>query len=136
GTEKWTDLLSGFYGYFQKELKVADKNMEDVKRMEQPTKEKCPECGAPLVLKWGKFGSFYACTAYDKKKPVNIASSAWEKDSKKVLKKVEGKLDYPMIVKVVSGPDPVPAAATVTNKKELTAALDEAAGPERKLSVE
>ena len=37
GTEKWTDLLSGFYGYFQQELKVADKNMEDIKRMEQPT---------------------------------------------------------------------------------------------------
>ena len=26
-------------------------------------------CGSPLVLKWGKFGSFFACSAYDKKKP-------------------------------------------------------------------
>jgi DNA topoisomerase-1 len=25
-------------------------------------------CGSPLVLKWGKFGSFFACSAYDKKK--------------------------------------------------------------------
>jgi len=136
GTEKWTDLLSGFYGYFQKELKVADKNMEDIKRMEEPTEEKCPECGAPLVLKWGKFGSFYACTAYDKKKPVNVASSAWEKDPKKAIKKIQEKLAYPMIVKATGGAEPAPAAATAANRKELEAALSDAAGPERKLSVE
>lgn len=69
GKEKWTDLLSGFYGYFEKELKVADKKMENVKRMEQPTDQVCDLCGSPLVLKWGKFGSFFACSAYDKKKP-------------------------------------------------------------------
>jgi DNA topoisomerase I len=68
GKEKWTDLLSGFYTHFADELKDAGKNMEDVKRMEKPTDEKCPECGSPLVLKWGKFGSFYACSSYDKKK--------------------------------------------------------------------
>jgi len=69
GKEKWTDLLGGFYGYFEKELKVAGKNMEDIKRMEKPTDQVCDLCGSPLVLKWGKFGSFYACSAYDKKKP-------------------------------------------------------------------
>jgi DNA topoisomerase I len=69
GKEKWTDLLGGFYGYFEKELKVAGKKMEDIKRMEKPTDQVCDLCGSPLVLKWGKFGSFYACSAYDKKKP-------------------------------------------------------------------
>jgi DNA topoisomerase-1 len=136
GTEKWTDLLRGFYGYFQEELKVADKNMEDIKRMEQPTTEKCPECGAPLVLKWGKFGSFYACSAYDKKKPVTIASAAWEKDAKKAIKKIQEKLAYPMTVKTTGGTGAVPAVVTVANVKELQAALAAAAAPERKLIVE
>ncbi|MGC1784246.1 MAG: type I DNA topoisomerase [Acidobacteriaceae bacterium] len=136
GTEKWTDLLSGFYGYFQKELAVAGKHMEDIKRMEHKTGEICPECGAPLLLKWGKFGSFYACSAYDKKKPVTIASSAWEKDAKKAVKKIEDKLDYPMMVKATGGTETAPAAATANNRKELEAALASAAGPERKLSVE
>ncbi|GGH15955.1 type I DNA topoisomerase [Silvibacterium dinghuense] len=68
GKEKWTDLLGGFYGHFEKELKVAGDNMEDIKRMEKATDEVCPQCGSPLVLKWGKFGSFYACSSYDKKK--------------------------------------------------------------------
>jgi len=136
GTEKWTDLLRGFYGYFQEELKVADKNMEDIKRMEQPTTEKCPECGAPLVLKWGKFGSFYACSAYDKKKPVTIASSAWEKDAKKAIKKIESKLDYPVTVKTTGGAGIAPAAVTAKNRKELEAGLTEVAAPDRKLVVE
>src|SRR5277367_3544925 len=68
GREKWTDLLTGFYGHFAEELVDASKHMEDIKRMEKPTDEKCPLCGSPLVLKWGKFGSFYACSSYDKKK--------------------------------------------------------------------
>jgi DNA topoisomerase-1 len=69
GKEKWTDLLNGFYDHFEEELVVADKNMEDIKRMEIRTDEKCDLCGSPLLLKWGKFGSFYACSAYNKKDP-------------------------------------------------------------------
>ncbi|HMD77527.1 MAG TPA: type I DNA topoisomerase [Terracidiphilus sp.] len=69
GKEKWTDLLKGFYGYFEEELRDAGKNMENVKRMEKRTKEKCDLCGSPLLLKWGKFGTFFACSAYDKKDP-------------------------------------------------------------------
>jgi DNA topoisomerase I len=68
GKEKWTDLLTGFYGHFAEELIDAGKKMEDIKRMEKPTDQTCDVCGSPLVLKWGKFGSFYACSAYDKKK--------------------------------------------------------------------
>jgi DNA topoisomerase-1 len=68
GKERWTDLLSAFYGHFEKELSHAEEHMENIKRMEKPTDEKCERCGSPLVLKWGKFGSFYACSAFDKKK--------------------------------------------------------------------
>jgi len=69
GAEKWTTLLGAFYSHFEKELKHAATHMENIKRMEKPTGEKCELCGSPLVLKWGKFGSFFACSAYDKKNP-------------------------------------------------------------------
>jgi DNA topoisomerase-1 len=69
GKEKWTDLLNGFYDHFEKELKHAGKHMRNIKRLEQVTGEKCELCGSPLVLKWGKFGTFFACSAYDKKDP-------------------------------------------------------------------
>jgi DNA topoisomerase-1 len=69
GKEKWTDLMNGFYDHFVDELKDAGAKMEDIKRMEIKTDEKCDLCGSPLLLKWGKFGSFFACSAYNKKDP-------------------------------------------------------------------
>jgi DNA topoisomerase-1 len=71
GKEKWTDLLNGFYDHFEDELKDASKKMRNIKRMEQVTDEKCEVCGSPLLLKWGKFGTFYACSAYNKKDPTS-----------------------------------------------------------------
>jgi DNA topoisomerase I len=69
GKEKWQDAMAEFYKKFQKDLKYAAKHMENIKRMEKPTDEKCEKCGAPLVIKWGKHGSFYACSTYDKEDP-------------------------------------------------------------------
>lgn len=69
GKEKWTDTLAEFYKKFAKDLKYAEKHMENIKRMEKPTDEKCERCGSPLVIKWGKHGSFYACSTYDKENP-------------------------------------------------------------------
>ncbi len=71
GTEKWTVLLNAFYDHFEDELKVAGKKMRNIKRLEQMTGEKCDVCGSPLVLKWGKFGTFFACSAYNKKDPAS-----------------------------------------------------------------
>ena len=69
GKEKWTDALAEFYKKFEKDLRYAAKHMENIKRMEKPTDEKCERCGSPLVIKWGKHGSFYACSSYDKEDP-------------------------------------------------------------------
>jgi DNA topoisomerase I len=69
GKEKWTQLLNAFYDHFEDELKDAGKKMRNIKGLEQMTDEKCEMCGSPLVLKWGKFGTFYACSAYNKKDP-------------------------------------------------------------------
>jgi len=69
GKEKWTDALADFYRKFEKDLHYAEKHMENIKRMEKPTDEKCERCGSPLVIKWGKHGSFFACSSYDKTDP-------------------------------------------------------------------
>jgi DNA topoisomerase-1 len=135
GKEKWTDLLKGFYGHFEEELKSAEKHMENVKRMEKPTDEKCDLCGSPLVLKWGKFGSFYACSAYSQEKPVLVSATAWKKDPKKLLKKVESKLKYPVLVKAAEG-DESTTVAEAKNKAELTEGIEGALGSGRKVTVE
>ncbi len=94
GTEKWTDLLKGFYGHFEEELKVAEVQMEDIKAKEEKTDEVCEKCGAPLYLKWGKFGSFYSCSNFTKEKPVVVSAAGWKKDPKAILKKVHEKLGH------------------------------------------
>src|SRR5438270_3331623 len=69
GQEKWTDALHDFYKKFEKDLHYAEKHMENIKRMEKPTEEYCERCGSPLVIKWGKHGSFFACSSYTKDDP-------------------------------------------------------------------
>jgi len=69
GKQTGNEALSDFYAKFAKDLRYAEKHMENIKRMEKPTDEKCELCGAPLVIKWGKHGSFYACSTYDKENP-------------------------------------------------------------------
>jgi DNA topoisomerase I len=135
GHEKWTDLLNGFYGHFEKELHVAEKQMEDIKRMEESTTEVCDNCGAPLVLKWGKFGSFYSCSNFSKAKPVTVAAGPWKKDSKTVLKKVTKALNYPIIVKATTE-DVVEYSKETNDAKELTAAIGEAMEQGKKVTAE
>jgi len=64
GKIDWRDAMADFYGKFEKDLKHAEKHMTDIKRMEKPIDEACPKCGKGLVIKWGKHGSFIACTGY------------------------------------------------------------------------
>ena len=56
--------MGEFYGKFDKDLKHAEEHMTDIKRMEKPTDLICEKCGKPMVIKWGKHGSFIACTGY------------------------------------------------------------------------
>ncbi len=135
GHEKWTDLLNGFYGHFEKELSVAGKNMEDIKRMEEATKEVCDNCGAPLILKWGKFGSFYSCSNFTKVKPITIAAGPWKKDAKAVTKKVTKAFAFPLIVKATTE-DVIEYSKEVGDAKEMAAAIAEAAEQGKKVSVE
>jgi DNA topoisomerase-1 len=135
GEERWTDLLNGFYDHFEKELVVAGKNMEDIKRMEEPTKEICDKCGSALILKWGKFGSFYSCSNFTRAKPVTVAAGPWKKDSKAVLKKITKALSFPMTVKAMIE-DMTEFSKDVADVKEMTAAIELAQQAGKKVIVE
>jgi len=63
GKLEYPSLLAGFYGPFEKELEYAMKNIE---KTEKHIGKDCPECGAPLVVKWGRKGKFVSCSAFPK----------------------------------------------------------------------
>ncbi len=126
GKERWTDLLKGFYGHFEKELKVAEVEMEDIKAMEQETDEICDKCGAKLILKWGKFGSFYSCSNFTKLKPITVALGPLKKDPKAATKKVLDTFHFPMHVKAMHE-DMAEFSEEVADKASLMEALQRAA---------
>lgn len=63
GKEGWVDLLHAFAGDFNPTLAAAAKNMQSVKGG-LPANLACPECGKPLMIKFGKAGAFLACSGY------------------------------------------------------------------------
>jgi DNA topoisomerase-1 len=64
GKLDWREAMGEFYERFMKDLGNAEENMTNIKRMEKPTDLTCDKCCKPLVIKWGKHGSFLACTGY------------------------------------------------------------------------
>ncbi len=64
GRTEWKALLTEFWGELSKTLEAARHEMRDVKREEVPTDLDCPKDGGKLVIKFGKNGSFLACTNY------------------------------------------------------------------------
>jgi DNA topoisomerase-1 len=64
GKVEWRIVMADFYARFEKDLEHAGRTMTDIKRMEKPTDLLCDKCGKPMVIKWGKHGSFIACTGY------------------------------------------------------------------------
>ncbi len=64
GRLDYVDALKGFHKQFVKDLKAATANMENIKKMEEPTDRTCEKCGKPMVIKWGRYGRFMACSGY------------------------------------------------------------------------
>ncbi|SDI93538.1 type I DNA topoisomerase [Natribacillus halophilus] len=64
GQENWIAIIDDFYQGFEKRLKVADQEMEEVEIKDEPVGEDCEECGHPMVYKMGRYGRFMACSNF------------------------------------------------------------------------
>lgn len=65
GKISWQPTIESFYKPFEK--KVED--TEDVDRVKvgvEKSGQVCPECGGDLVIRYGKFGKFLACSSFPK----------------------------------------------------------------------
>ena len=56
-----TTVLQEFYSPFHDALKVAEKQMQ---RASLPSDQKCPDCGAPMQIKFSSKGQFLGCSRY------------------------------------------------------------------------
>jgi len=107
GKKKALEVLEKFYTGFSEDLKSFEENIKGIKEELQRTEETCPLCGSPLLLKWSKYGKFYACSRYPECKYTRPAEASEVTDKKcpicqKPMILVEGKkgkyyrcVDYP-----------------------------------------
>ena len=62
GKINYINILREFYNEFEPSVKKAFDAMP--KKEAEKTGEDCPNCGSPLVIRKGKYGSFTACSNY------------------------------------------------------------------------
>jgi DNA topoisomerase-1 len=60
----WVRVLRDFYGPFKTNLETAHEEMKHAKAETTPSEYTCPDCGRPLVYKFGKSGRFLSCSGY------------------------------------------------------------------------
>ena len=63
GKTGYVKTLQEFYKKFKKDLARAGKEMQNLKEGIK-TDEICDRCGAPMLIRVGRFGPFVACSAY------------------------------------------------------------------------
>lgn len=81
GEKEWQPVIKNFYEPFHENLEKKYKqiNKNDI-MPEEKSDEVCDKCGAPMIIKTGRYGKFLACSAFPECK--NIKSLDKNKDGK------------------------------------------------------
>jgi DNA topoisomerase I len=66
GKKQWKKVVRNFYKPFEENLENKYQEVSKKEFTEKPTEKKCPKCGAPLLIRLGRYGKFYACSAFPK----------------------------------------------------------------------
>ena len=102
GKKQWRDVLQTFYTPFKKDLEEAEKKMKDFKAEVEETDEVCEKCDKPMIIKWGRFGKFLACSAYPDCKNAKDIKKPGTEGEPEASDEVEGDCDKcksPLIIK-------------------------------------
>ena len=62
GEKDWRKSVKEFYGPFAEQLDYAKREMPEIEPAYIPIGKKCPECGAELVQRWGRYGLYVGCS--------------------------------------------------------------------------
>ncbi len=92
GETEWVKTLQSFYTPFKLDLDEAEKKIGDSEVEE--TDEVCDKCSQPMIVKWGRFGKFMACSGYpDCKNTKQIAKEGSDGKAVSESTAVEGACD-------------------------------------------
>ncbi len=65
GDQEWVTIMREFYQPFAETLKKADEAIPKMEQVEYIGRD-CPECGAQLLIRWGRYGKFIGCSGFPK----------------------------------------------------------------------
>ncbi len=60
---EWQGVIGKFYQSFKLDLDKAEEELERIS-LDEETDEICDKCGSKMVIKYGRFGKFVACSNY------------------------------------------------------------------------
>ncbi|MCT4595572.1 MAG: type I DNA topoisomerase [Anaeromicrobium sp.] len=60
----WKKVIDDFYNPFSKTLEHAEEEIKKIELIEEETDEICEDCGKNMVIKYGRYGRFLACSGY------------------------------------------------------------------------
>jgi DNA topoisomerase I len=61
GDRRWQPVVQEFYNPLEKALTLAK---ETAPKQVETTDVQCPECGKPMLIRWGRRGRFLACSGF------------------------------------------------------------------------
>lgn len=61
GNIEWKDVLRQFYPNFNKMIEIAEEKIAAVEIKDEETDIICENCGANMVIKYGRYGKFLGC---------------------------------------------------------------------------
>jgi len=64
GQMEWRQVIREFYQPFAEDLQKAQQRIEKVEIKDEEAGKDCPQCGRPLLIKYGRFGKFLACSGF------------------------------------------------------------------------
>lgn len=64
GDKRWVPVVDSFFKPFSKEVEKAETTLEKVIMHDELAGMDCEICGAPMVIKMGRYGKFYACSRF------------------------------------------------------------------------
>ena len=105
GKKEWVPMLQEFYGPFSANLQKKYEEVQKKDLIEVVEDKKCPECKASMVIRFGRYGKFYACSKFpecrhteplekNKPKSLGIACSKCKKGDIVAKPTKRGKIFY------------------------------------------
>ena len=106
GEEQWVKMIDKFYKPFSSNLDKQDKQIkkEEFTKLGD-SKEKCPECGKPMIVKLGRFGRFLSCSDFPDCKGMMSMDGKTDEDVQKTANTKEFKETYLDAPKTEDGRD-------------------------------